>query len=49
LALLATDAWMTSLVLRTTLRQVQDSLKKFIAALFVIPVFRQAVPVAPDA
>jgi O-antigen/teichoic acid export membrane protein len=49
LALLATDAWMTGLVLRTTLRQVQDSLKKFVAALFVIPVFRPALPVARDA
>jgi O-antigen/teichoic acid export membrane protein len=48
LALLATDVWMTTLVLRTTLRQVQDSLKTFIAALFAIPVLRQALPVAPD-
>lgn len=48
-ALLTTDAWMTGLVLKTTLRHVQDSLKKFVAALFVIPVFRQALPVARDA
>jgi len=49
LALLATDVWMTGLVLRTTLRQVQDSLKKFVAALFVIPAFRQAIPATPEA
>ena len=48
-ALLATDVGMTSLVLRTTLGQVQDNLHKFAAALFVIPTFRQALPVAPDA
>jgi O-antigen/teichoic acid export membrane protein len=48
-ALLVTDAWMTGLVLSTTLRHVQDSLKKFVAALFVIPVFRRTLSVAPDA
>lgn len=48
MALLVTDVWMTGLVLRTTLRQVQDSFAQFVAALLVIPVFRQALPVAPD-
>jgi O-antigen/teichoic acid export membrane protein len=48
-SLLTTDACMTGLVLRTTLRHVQDSLKKFVAALFEIPFFRQVLPAAPDA
>jgi len=49
LALLATDALMTGLVLRATLRHVQDSLKKFVAALFVLPPFRQVLQIAPEA
>jgi O-antigen/teichoic acid export membrane protein len=49
LALLATDALMTGLVLRTTLRHVQDSLKKFVGALFVLPPFRQVLQIAPEA
>lgn len=49
LALLATDACMTGLVLHTTLRQVHDSLKKFVSALFVIPFVRKISPVTPDA
>src|SRR5580704_780756 len=43
LALLAIDAWMTGFVLRTTLRQVQDTSKKFAVALFAIPRFRHAL------
>jgi O-antigen/teichoic acid export membrane protein len=44
LALLATDAWMTGLVLRATLRQVQDSQKDFVAALLTTPFARQVLP-----
>jgi O-antigen/teichoic acid export membrane protein len=47
-ALLATDAWMTGLVLRTTLRQVHDSSREFLSSLGAIPVLRQPLPVAPD-
>ena len=39
---------MTGLVLRTTLRQVQDSLKKFVPALLAIPPFRQVLQIAPE-
>jgi hypothetical protein len=43
LALLAIDGWMTAFVLRTTLRQVQDTSKEFTVALFAIPRFRHAL------
>jgi O-antigen/teichoic acid export membrane protein len=49
LALLITDAWMTGLVLRTALRHVQDSLKKFLFALFVISHFRRILQPVPEA
>jgi O-antigen/teichoic acid export membrane protein len=47
-ALLATDILMTGLVLRTTLRQVHDSLKKFASALLVVPFLRKVSPAAPN-
>jgi O-antigen/teichoic acid export membrane protein len=40
-ALFATDGWMTWLVLRTSLRHVQDDLRKFVAAMFSVPQFRR--------
>ncbi len=49
MALLATDAFMTGLVLRTALSNVQDSLKKFAAALFAVPRFRRGLQPAPEA
>jgi O-antigen/teichoic acid export membrane protein len=48
-ALVATDIWMTGLVLRTTLSQVQDSVSTFAAALFSVPSFRQFLKPAPEA
>jgi O-antigen/teichoic acid export membrane protein len=41
-ALLATDTSMMTVVLHTTLRQVQDSLTNFVAGLFVVPSLRSA-------
>jgi O-antigen/teichoic acid export membrane protein len=41
LALFATDACMTCLVIRTSLRLVQDDLKNFVEALFAVPHFRR--------
>jgi O-antigen/teichoic acid export membrane protein len=49
MALLATDAFMTGLVLHTALTHVQDSRKKFAAALFAIPRFRPPLQAAPEA
>ena len=49
LALLAIDGCMTGLVLRTALRHVQDTLKKFVVALFALPHFRQILQPAPEA
>jgi len=49
MALLATDAFMNVLVLRSALADVQDSLKKFALALFAIPRFRQPLQAAPEA
>ena len=49
LALLVADACMTGLVLRTALRHVQDSRRKFVVALFAIPRFRQDLQAAPEA
>jgi len=40
-ALIATDGWMTGLVLRTSLRHVRDDFSKFVAAMFTIPLFRR--------
>jgi O-antigen/teichoic acid export membrane protein len=48
-ALVATDLWMTGLVLRTTLSQVHDSFGSFALALFSIPSFRQFLRPAPEA
>jgi O-antigen/teichoic acid export membrane protein len=49
IALFATDGWMTWLVLRTSLRQTQDDLKSFVAALFTFPRFRrQTLQAAPE-
>jgi O-antigen/teichoic acid export membrane protein len=48
-ALLATDAWMTGLVLRTALRHVHDSVSTFTVALFSVPSFRQFLKPAPEA
>jgi O-antigen/teichoic acid export membrane protein len=48
MALVATDLWMTGLVLRTTLSQVQDSVSTFAAALFSVPPFRQFLKPAPE-
>jgi O-antigen/teichoic acid export membrane protein len=41
LALFATDACMTCLVVRTSLRLVQDNFKNFVEALFAAPRFRR--------
>ena len=49
LALLAIDGCMTGLVLRTTLRHVQDTLKKFVVALFALPRFRRTLQPAIEA
>ena len=49
MALLAADVFMTGLVLRTALTNVQDSLKKFGLALLAIPPFRQPLQAAPEA
>ena len=48
MALFVTDGCMTWLVMRTSLYHVQDSLKDFIAALFVVPRFRQIFHAAPE-
>lgn len=48
-ALVATDLWMTGLVLRTTLSQVQDSVSTFALALLSLPSFRQFLKPAPEA
>jgi O-antigen/teichoic acid export membrane protein len=48
-ALLATDALMTGLVLRTALRHVHDSVSTFTVALFSVPSFRQFSKPAPEA
>jgi len=47
-ALLAIDGCMTGLVLRTTLRHVQDTLKRFVVALFALPRFRQTLQTASE-
>jgi O-antigen/teichoic acid export membrane protein len=49
IALFATDGWMTGLVLQTSLHHVQDSFRRFVAALFAIPRFRQIFQPAPEA
>ena len=41
IALFVSDGWMTWLVLRTSLRLVQDDFKNFAVALFTLPRFRQ--------
>ena len=48
-ALVATDLWMTGLVLRTTLSQVQDTVSTFAVALFSVPSFRQFLKAVPEA
>jgi O-antigen/teichoic acid export membrane protein len=47
-ALIVTDLWMTGLVLRRTLDQVQDNLSTFAEALFSVPSFRQFLKAAPE-
>jgi len=49
LALLAADSWMAAFALRTALRQVEDSHKKFLGALFVIPRLREQLQPATEA
>jgi O-antigen/teichoic acid export membrane protein len=49
LALLAADSWMAAIALRTALRQVEDSHKKFLGALFVIPRLREPLQPATEA
>jgi O-antigen/teichoic acid export membrane protein len=49
IALFATDGWMTWLVLRTSLRHVQDGFRKFVAAMFTVPQFRRpTLQAAPE-
>jgi O-antigen/teichoic acid export membrane protein len=49
IALFASDGWMTWLVLRKSLRHVQEDFKKFVAAMFTFPQFRrQALQIVPD-
>jgi O-antigen/teichoic acid export membrane protein len=49
IALFATDGWMTWLVLRTSLRHVQDDFRKFVAAMFTVPQFRRpTLQAAPE-
>lgn len=48
-ALVSTDLWMTGLVLRATLSQVQDSVGAFAVALLSVPSFRQFLRPAPEA
>jgi O-antigen/teichoic acid export membrane protein len=48
-ALLVMDGFMTVYVLRTALRHTGDSLREFVEALFSIPLFRRALPIAPEA
>jgi O-antigen/teichoic acid export membrane protein len=47
LALLVTDGWMSGFVLKTTLRQVQDSFKEFVFSLTAVPVWPGLRP-APE-
>jgi O-antigen/teichoic acid export membrane protein len=50
IALFATDGWMTWLVLRTSLRHVQDDFKNFVAAMFTLPhIRRPTLQAAPEA
>jgi O-antigen/teichoic acid export membrane protein len=49
-ALFVADAWMTLLVLRTSLRHVQDDFRSLVGSFFAIPNFRrQALEIEPDA
>lgn len=48
-ALLATDGWMTCLVLRTALRHVDDNFKNFVTAMFTVPQLRRpTLQAAPE-
>ena len=49
IALFFTDGWMNWVVLRTSLSDVQDDFKKFVAALFTFPQFRRpTLQAAPE-
>jgi O-antigen/teichoic acid export membrane protein len=48
-ALLVMDIFMIACVLRAALECTDDTLKRFVGALFTVPRFRRAIPIAPGA